>query len=263
MRKLSLLLVMLLWNHAIVNAQEMRERKVMFDLQLAQSIGINDWSRVKFASDRLPRASSLTDLRATFNLYVIRRTTGIFYDIGVGIMPAPRNGFSDPATQATVTSGIPYYTKEIIEENGSESASAHFKMTFGFFSKFSITDKFSMSPSLGAGLMTTFVPACEAVLKEHNSNMQYIARYHWFGQDEYGYSYKASLGYLAFRLRFAYHIMPKSNLLFGIEYTLFPVRAEFSESYTNYFNHNLTKTINHAGNRLNMLGISLGVTFNA
>ena len=260
MRSKTLLSVILLWSAVSVNAQVAQERAVRLDIQIAQSFGLNDWNRVKFASDRLPHTSSSTDLRATLNVHVFRRTVGIFHDIGLGIMPAPRNGFSDPAEQAAFTMGVPYYTKEIVVENGNESASAHFKMTLGVFTKFSIVEKLSVSPCFGVGFMNITAPTCEVVLKEQDSNMQYIARYQWFGQDEYSYSNETMLSYLAFRLRFAYRILPKSNLLFGFEYTWFPIRADFSERYTNYFNHNIINTLNYKGNRLNMLGFSVGIS---
>ena len=270
MKKISpLLSFLLLWSAVSVNAQDVqfakvsKESKVWFDLQIAESFGLNSWNRVKFASDRLPGASSSTDLRATFN-YIIR-TVGLFCDMGVGIMPAPRNGLSDPATQATQYMGIPFYTKEITVEDGSQSASAHFKMTFGLFGKISATDKLSVSPYLGIGFMTISAPTCEAVLKEHDSNMQYTVRYQWFEQYENstgaGTGNSTSLSYLAFRLRFVYPISPKLDLLFGAEYTWHFMRADFSETYTNYFNHNITKTNHYKGNQLNMLGLSFGISF--
>ena len=261
MKTISLLSAILFWSAISVSAQDAGERKVRFDMQIAQSFCINEWSSVKFASDRLPRASSFTDLRSTFNLYIIKRVAGLFVDMGVGIMPEPRNGLSDPAEQAAITMGVPYYTKEIMIEDGSRTASAHFKMTFGLFGRLSIAEKLSISPCFGIGVMSITAPTCKVVLKEHDSNMQYIARYQWFRQNEYSYSNDAALTFLAFRLRFAYPIAPKRNLLLGIECTLFMDRADFSESYTNYFNNNIVRTINHEGNRLNMTGFSVGFSF--
>ena len=261
MRKIIFFTALLLWGVLFVNAQAARERAVRFDLQIAQSFGLNDWSGVKFASDRLPRASSSTDLRATLNVHVFRRTVGIFHDISLSIMPAPRNGFSDPASQAALTMGNPYYTKEILAENGNESANAHFKMTFGVFARFPIVEKLSLSPCFGVGFMTLTPPTCEAIIKEHDSNMLYTARYQWFGQNEYNYGDAILLGYLAFRLRFAYPISQKGKLLFGFEYTWFPERADFSERYTNSYNYNIVRTFNHKGNQLTMAGFSLGIAF--
>jgi hypothetical protein len=250
-----------MWVVLLINAQNDREQKFRVERQLAQSFGLYDWNSVKFASDRLPRATSSTDLRASVNLYVIKRAVGIFSDMGVGIMPAPRDGLSDPAEQAAFTSGIPYYTKEITADNGNQSASAHFKMTFGIFGKISMSDKLSVSPRFGGGFMTISSPSCKAVLKEHDSNMQYTAHYQWFGVGDYSYSNEAMLSYLTFRLRFDYRFAPKRYLLFGIEYTWFANRSDFTERYTNYFNYNLVRTINHKGNQLNMLGCSIGVSF--
>jgi len=262
MKKISLLSTLLLLCSVLINAQEdtPQKRNAWFDFQIAQSFGLNDWNRIKFASDRLPRASFSTDLRTTFNVYIVR-PVGFFCDMGVGIMPAPRNGFSDPAAQATLFTGIPYYTKEMTVEKGYQTTSGHFKMTFGLFGKISAAEKLSVLPYFGIGFMTISAPTCEAILKEHDSNMQYTARYQWFGQNEYDYNTAASLGYLAFRLRFAYHISPKLDLLFGADYSWYPDRANFSETYTNYFNHNIVKTIEHKGNRLNMLGLSFGISF--
>jgi len=266
MKKVSLLLSFLLWGAFLVSAQDVQDVQtnpnVWFDFQIAQSFGLNDWNRVQFASDRLPRPSFSTDLRATFNVY-IARPVGFFCDMGVGVMPAPRNGLSDPTAQAALATGISFYTKEMTTEEGYQTVNAHFKMTFGLFGQFSVADKLSVSPYFGIGFMTISAPTCEAVLKERDANMQYIARYQWFRQDENGTgtSNSTSLGYLAGRLRFTYHVSPKLNLLFGAEYTWHFTRADFSETYTNYFNYNITKTIDHKGNCFNMLGLSVGVSF--
>jgi hypothetical protein len=264
MKKVSLLLpILLLWGAVSVNAQVIqitKARKAWVDFQIAHSYGFNDWNRLKFASDRLPGTSS-TDLRATINVCVIQKTVGIFHDIGVGIMPAPREGFSDPAAQAALFMGAPFHTKEITVEEGNQSASAHFKMTFGVFGKISISDKFAVSPRFGVGFTTMSAPTCEAVLKEHDSNMQYTARYQWLGMSKYDYDNSASLGYLAYRLCFSYQVSPKLNLLFGLEYTWHFTRADFSETYTNYFNHNITRTNHYRGNQLNMMGLSVGISF--
>jgi len=258
MNKILFLSSIILLGVISVNAQSIRERKVRFDLQTAQYFGLNDWNRVQFASDRLPRTSSSTDLRATGNLYVINRSAGVFCDMGVGIMPAARNWVSDPAAQATATMGIPFYTKEIVSESGNNNtASAHFKMTFGIFGEIPIANKLSLSPYFGIGYMNIPAPTCDAVLKAHDSNMQYKARYQWFD----GYDDITSLNYLAYRLRLVHHISPKLDLLFGLEYTWYITCADFSETYTNYFNYNIVKTVNHQGNRLNMLGFSVGISF--
>jgi len=262
MKKTSLFSMILLWGAVSINAQDVPQApkipKGWFDLQIAQSFGFNDWNRIKFASDRLPRASSYTELRATANLYLIQRKAGIFGDMSVGMMPAPRNGFSDPAAQATLTTGIPYYTKETTAENGYQTATGHFKMTYGIFGRITTGEKLSVLPGFGIGFMTISAPTCEVILKEQDTNMQYIARYQWFGRDEYS---ESALGYLTGRLRFAYHITPRQSLLFGVEYTWHFTRANFSETYTNYFNYNIVKTKTYEGNRLNMLGLSLGISF--
>jgi hypothetical protein len=250
-------------------------------MQVAQSFGFNDWNRIPFASDRLPCPISSTDLRAAINVF-IAKPVGFFCDMGVGFMPAPRNGFSDPAEQAAYALGSHYYTKEVTIENGYQSASAQFKMTIGLLGKFYLADKLSVSPGFGIGFMVLSTPTCEAVIKEKDSNMQYTARYNWFGQegrDSNGNNYGSSnvsssynnayndvnnsvaLGYLAGRLRFAYNIAPKVDLLFGVEYDWLFTRADFSETYTNYFNHNMVKTNIYEGNRLSMAGFSLGISF--
>ena len=260
-----LLSLILLWSVSSLSAQdEMPEPNSWFDLQFAQSFGLNDWNRIPFASDRLPRTTSSTDLRATYNIYIVR-PLGFFCDMGVDVMPAPRNGLSDPAAQAALTTGIPYYTKEVTMDKGYQTATSHFKMTFGLFGNIPTTGKLSVWPYFGVGFMTMAVPTCESILKEHNSNMQHIARYQWFEQlteDTYGnVPDVVPLTCLVGRLRFVYHTPQGFDLLLGLEYTWFTTRADFSETYTNYFNHNIVKTYRHEGNRLHMLGMSVGVSF--
>ena len=254
---LSLLSVFLLWSLILTHAQE---KNMWFDAQIIESIGLNSWNKLEFASDRLPRLSS-TDLRATLNMYIFR-PVGLFGDLAVGIMPAPRNGLSDPAARASLYAGIPYYTKELTIEEGYQTATIHYKLTVGLFGKIPANEKLSVFPYFGIGMMSISPPTCEAILKEQDSNMQYTASYQWFKKDSYGNgSSVATLGYLAGRLRFAYHISPKFDLLFGLEYTWHFTRADFFETYTNYFNHNLVKTNQHKGNQVNMLGLSLGISF--
>jgi hypothetical protein len=229
------------------------------DWQLVQSFGLNDWNRHAFASDRLPRAVSLSELRGTFHVY-IRRPVGFFGDMSIGVMPRPRNGYADPSAQATLTTGTPFHLKEITEDDGYRSASGHFKMTFGLFGNIRGGDHGSIMLYGGVGLMTVNAPTCEAILKEQNANMQYIARYHWFGQDENSAG-TASLGFLTFRLRAVRPVSPTIDLLLGAEYTWHYRRADFTETYTNYFNRNIVKTYESEGNRLGMAGLSIGIAF--
>ena len=264
MKKISFLSVILLWNAISINAQEItmlpqvpRSPHVWFDFQIAQSFGLNDWHRIKFASDRLPGTSFSTDLRATFNTHIVR-PVGLFTDIGLGIMPAPRDGFADPAAYATLSSGIPFFTKETTLDHGNQTATAHFKMTFGVFARVPMGEKLSVSPYFGVGFMTVQAPNCDVILKEQETNMQYKANYCWFKQDEYN---NPTIGYLAGRLRFSYHLASKRYLLVGFEYHWYFTRASFSETYTNYFNYNIVTTNYYEGNRLIMLGLSLGVSF--
>jgi len=266
MKKVSIISVILLWGVISVSAQVIlytpkppqipKMPRIWFGIQVAQSFGLNDWNRVKFASDRLP-GTAATELRGTLNVTIVRPIgMGIFHDIGMSILPSPRNGYSDPAPQATLSLGTPFHTKDIRADNGYQTATAHFNTTFGLFWNNSVSPKFSIAPCLGVGLMTMTAPDCSAIIKEQDSNMQYIAHYRWFDSME-----EPVIGRLAGRLRFAYYLAPRRYLLFGIEYTWNFTRVDFSETYTNYFNYNLIKTNTYKGHRLNTLGLSLGVSF--
>jgi hypothetical protein len=256
----TILPVLLLSVCVLAKAQnEAPDRLSWFDLHIAQTFGLNDWNRVRFASDRLPRAVSSTELRMGISIYAIR-PIGVFADMGVAIMPATRNGFSDPSEQASFYTGAPCYAREMTVEEGYQSASGHFKMTFGVFGEIQYRERLTIIPRLGIGLMTVAAPTCEAVLKEQGTNMQYLARYQWFGQNENDGG-GASLGYLACRLQCALKVSPKLNLLFGAEYNWFYTRADFSETYTNYFNRNNVTTKYYEGNRLHTAGLSLGLSF--
>ena len=61
--------------------------------------------------------------------------------MSVSIMPAPRDGFSEPTVQAILNTGILFYTKEITVEDGYQTTNGHLKMTFGLFGKFSAVDR--------------------------------------------------------------------------------------------------------------------------
>ena len=74
-----------------VSAQQEKKKVVGFDVQLAQQIGLKNWSGVSSVDDGFPKAS-LTELKGVFNIRFGRSCVGAFADAGIGLMPAPKMG---------------------------------------------------------------------------------------------------------------------------------------------------------------------------
>ncbi len=259
MKKILTLVIALAAFAAASQAQDAprRHRVVWFDFQLAEQVGINQWSEAGFVSDRLPR-TSLTEFRAVFNVR-FPRYLGIFTDMGVGFMPAsPASDFNLASFPGPARGGR-YFLKEEYDNTISSEASAHFKMTWGFFGHFPTQGKFDIKPYVGVGFLTMATPRYSCVIKEENTNMMYRADYMWLNDDSY--SDGTALGYLTGRLNFAYRLNRNTNLLFGFEYTWIFDRADFYADYTNTFNGNVYGSYYKKGNRMNMLGLSVGVSF--
>ena len=234
------------------------ETRGWFNFQVAQHIGINQWSNASYANDGFPTAA-LTELRGACNIYIPEYYIGVFADMSVGIMPAPQMKTLSLDRMPTPHSGTQYYLRDILSESGNGSTSAHFKMTFGLFGKIPVSEKLTCMPYFGIGFLTMPKRRYEIILKEHGSNMQYHTVYSWNYNEEDGTS--SSLGYLNGRLNFNYKFSDKLSLLMGLEYTWFFSTLDFYGKYSNTFNENIERDFSIKGDKMNMLGISMGISF--
>ena len=235
-------------------------KKIWIDLQAVQHIGISNWSNTGYVKDGFP-AASITELRSVVNLRLVGPVYG-FVDMGIGIMPATDMKSFNLAPMPMPYNGTQYYLREMLSESGSNSVSAHLKYSGGLFTRFQATEKLSVMPYLGAGGLSMSQRSYEMILKEQGSNMQYNTMYVWgYKTSENNNEAPVMLGYLTGRLNFKYKIAPKSNLLFGLEYTHFFNTLDFYGKYSNTFNGNVQRDFIVVGNKMNMLGISVGISF--
>lgn len=239
-------------------------RPFWFDFNIAQHAGLGKWSDTGIGNDGLPGAS-LTEFRGTFNLRFARRLNG-YVDMGFGIMPAPSlKSVTDFKRLPMPNSGTQYYLREVVSESGEQRGSVHFKMGFGLTGAIRATEKLTVLPSVGMGMLSMPRRECELILKEQGTNMQYTAKYRWgtedFGMYDEEYARAETLGYFAGRLNFRYRLRDGMGLLFGLEYTGFFDTMNFYGSYRNTFNANVQRDMAAEGRRMNMLGVSLGVSF--
>jgi len=258
MKKLTLLLLSISLTHSF-SAQNLHKR-MWFDLQVSQHIGLNSWSSFGYVNDGLPKAM-LTELRGVYNISLIRSYVGGFADIGLGITPAPKMKSLALDQMPMPHNGTPYFLREILSETGNNSANAHLKMTFGLFGIIPVKKDFLILPYFGAGFVTMPERKYEIILKEQGSNMQYQTIYKWNYYSSYDYNEDNSLSYLTGRVNFKYGIANKSTILFGLEYTFFLNTLDFYGKFTNTFNTNIERSFKVKGNKMNMLGITVGISF--
>jgi hypothetical protein len=238
--------------------KERKDRRAWFDFQVIQHIGLNQWSTAEYAHNGLPQAM-VTEFRPTFNLYMARPYIGTFVDMGIGFMPAPKMKSLDLDQMPMPHNGKQYYLRETMSESGNVGTGTHFKMTLGFFGKIPITNKFSVMPYLGAGFLTMPQRRYDIMLKEQGSNMQYRTEYIW--NHSKATFRPVTLFYVSGKLNFKYKLSQKSSLLVGLEYMWFLNTLDFYGKYTNTFNANVQRSFYIEGEKMNMLGISLGISF--
>lgn len=239
--------------------------RVWVDLQVVQHMGLNKWNDVGYANAGFPKAS-VTEFRGVFNVR-LHRVLGLAYDMGVGVMPAPDMKTLDIERMPMPNNGTQYYLRETVSEADRQNATAHFMISVGLFGDFRVNDRLSVMPYVGWGGVSMPRRTYRAVLKENGSNMQYDAKYVWGlsnGEiDEYYDSGGDSdmMGKLSCRMNFSYEVNHDINLLVGFEYTHFTRSTNFYGRYTNSFNQNVRRSFDAKGNKMNMLGVSVGLSF--
>lgn len=241
-----------------VSAQQEKKKVVGFDVQLAQQIGLKNWSGVSSVDDGFPKAS-LTELKGVFNIRFGRSCVGAFADAGIGLMPAPKMGTFTTDRMEMPHSGTKYYLREMLSESGSRHATPHFKAATGLFMDIQAGEKVRVMPYVGVGFMTMSGRSYTMILKEQGSNLEYRARYSW-NESEYGTDTSAP-GYLTGRLNVKYKVAQKMSLLLGLEYMWVFDRLNYSASFSNVYNQNIEKVVHVQGERMSMLGLSLGLSF--
>ncbi len=230
------------------------------DAQVVQSVGMNKWSSADYANAGFPR-TSLTEGRFTFNAYLISPSLGAFVDMGLGVMPAPPMKTFDASRLPMPESGKNYFTRGL-SESGEHRANAHFRISAGLFGEVYATQRIAVMPYMGVGGMTMTRRTFDVRLKEDGSNMEYDAKYTWGRSrgDEFGGNGEM-VGYFTGRLNFRYELDPRTNLLVGLEYTHFWDSMHFYTDFDNAFNGNLISRSTVKCKKMNMFGLSVGVSF--
>ena len=261
MKKTTILfLTIALTQPLLAQDYDAKYKKIWANLQIVQHIGLNSWSGVGYVNDGFP-ATALTEFRGALNTYLVNSLFGISLDMGIGIMPASKMKPFSIDKMPMPYNGTQYYLREMLSESGGGNASAHFKMTFGMFGELPANEKLTIIPYFGVGMLSMPQRKYEMILKEHGSNMQYHTTYIWNRPKDSEYDYPVPLGYLTGRLIFKQSISDRSNLLLGLEYTWFINTIDFYGKYTNTFNANVERDFGIKGNKMNMLGFSVGILF--
>jgi hypothetical protein len=123
----------------------------------------------------------------------------------------------------------------------------------------------SLMPYLGTGIMFMPCRRYEVILKEEGTNVQYYAGYSWGTGDGdlslNSWGRNDMLGYVTARVNFRYKISPRQSLLAGLEYTYVYDTINFRSWFEEPYNSNIVREERIKGRRMNMLGISVGISF--
>ncbi len=230
------------------------------DIQAVQNFGINKWSDTDYVNDGFPR-TSLTELRGVFNAYLISPSLGAFVDMGLGVMPAPPMKSFDARRLPKPDSAHDYYVRRV-SESGESRANAHFRISAGLFGEVYATQRIAVMPYIGVGGITMTRRTFNVGYKEDGSNMEYDTKYIWGRKSGGEFDGNGEmLGYFTARVNLRYELDPRTNLLIGLEYTHLWDSTHFYEQHTSVFNKNVQRKSTIKCNKMNMLGISVGVSF--
>ena len=259
-KNILLLLTIVLTQFISAQNDSIKRKETWLDFQVVQHFGLDQWSNIGYINDGFSR-TAFTELRAIGNYNLGNPYVGAFIDMGAGLMPAPKMKSLNLDNLPMPYSGKQYYLREILSESGKNGTSPHFKMTFGLFGTIPAKENLSVMSYFGIGFITMPQREYEIILKEQDSNMQYKTTYIWnYKNDDSSNNYKTALGYLTGRLSLKHKISSKSNLLVGLEYTYFFSTLDFYAKYTNTFNANIERDFIITGNKMNMFGISVGIS---
>ncbi|NLZ73338.1 MAG: hypothetical protein GX905_05910 [Bacteroidales bacterium] len=259
-KTIILSLVSLLLTPTIFSQNSYKNHKpIWFDIQLVEQVGLNNWFDKGYANDGVSRAS-ITELRVVINI-PFSDYVGIYGDTGLGFMPAAPMKSFDLGKMQMPHSGTQYYLREMLSEEGSGKAQVSFKMSLGMFGKIPVNKKLSVMPYLGIGFITRRAREYSVLLKEHGSNVQYESTYSWNQNNNEEKDQVSLPGYLNGKMNFAYRLSSKASLLLGVEYTWIFSKLNYYEKHVNQFNQNIRKNQIIKGNKMNMIGLSLGVSF--
>ena len=254
-----LLLTIALTQSLLAQDNSTKSKLVMLDLQIAQHIGLGSWSGASYVNDGLPE-TALTEFRGVFNI-PFSPYWGFFGDMGIGIMPAPKMRTFSLDRMPMPYNGTQYYLREMLSESGDSKASGHLKMTGGIFGNIPASEKLTVMPYFGVGFVTMPQRKYEMILKEHGSNMQYQTTFIWNRPNDAEYEDAVALGYLTGRLVFKQRLSERLNILLGLEYSWYLNSLDFYGKYTNTFNANIERDFIIKGNKMNMFGLSVGISF--
>jgi hypothetical protein len=234
--------------------------RATLDLQLAQHVGLNQWSSASYVNDGLPRTSA-TEIRGVLN--ILGKNFGVFGDMGVAIMPAPRMRTLDFDRMPMPHNNIQYFLRETMTESDVDGASAHFRMTFGVVGKIPTNrENLTVMPYAGFGFLTMPKRTYQVLLKESGTNMQYNTTYTWkYNGKNDEFERNPPLGFFNARMNFKYRLSGRSSIIFGVEYTRFLTTIDFHTEHVNTFNHNIRRDFTIEGNTMTMLGLSVGISF--
>ncbi len=241
---------------------EVRDKSFWLDLQVVQHVGLNNWSNVGYVNDALPR-TSVTEFRGVLHCNPATVSwLNIYAELGLNLMPAPKMKMSDVGLLPMPHSGTRYYIRDMISESGNDRTSASFRLGAGLLGEFRVAERLWFMPYLGVGTMSMSPRSYEVILKEEGSNMQYRTNYKWgINDNDYDYGGDEMLGFMSGRLNFRYKLNGVSSLVFGLEYTHFFDSVNFYARYANTFNGNIKGKFREKGNKMNMLGLSVGISF--
>ena len=263
MKKTAILLLTFAMMQLLSAQENNTERKESWraSLQIVQHFGTNKWSNVGYVNDGFSMPI-LTEFRDVCYRKIAESCMGIFMDVSIGIMPTPKMKSFSLDIVPMPHGEKQYYLREMLSESSS-NRSTHLKMTGGAFVEIPVNkERISMIVYTGIGILLMPKKEYEMILKEHGSNVQYQTRYIWNRNSKRKEDEDAATSsYISFRYNFMYKLNNEVSLIFGFEATPFLNTLNFYGEHINTFNANVERDFSIKGNKMNMLGFSVGLSF--
>lgn len=224
---------------------EWKDRRAWFDIQYVQTARLNDWNDVPYLEKQMPGRFS-SNFRLAFNVNPVGG-----FDLWGGIewgISYPKHRDRVSGSSFPMTQGKEYYLTDTGKIDGSMNLAS---LSCGVSYSFKAGD-WRISPGLGLAWQYLVAFDYKVTLKEKYSNTVIEQNYYWDGG--------AVIPCLVPRIQFAWKYDRHNSLLLGLEWRHALKTTDFNMTSTEVYS-SLRRTASLPGNRIDVLGVSVGISF--
>jgi hypothetical protein len=235
-----------------VNAQD---RKLWFDLQLDQTVGLTKWFDDAWINQGVNSAFA-TGFKARIN-WNFYQNFGIYETVAFHWSNAIAKNADNTQNPLLKFNFQNYYMEESDYNYGQNDIEGG--GSFGIFYKLNY-DKWCIIPYVGVGFQIVDVRTTDYyTLKEKGTNTKYNVKNNFSVSDHY--TDQLITGGLSLEITASRKMANHTNILFSLTYNYYFEPVQFSTTVTDYYENTLISNASITGNRMHTLSLGVGISF--